>query len=266
MKKTLVAISDLHCGHWAGLTPPEWQPRVPKGCDRHIEKRAELRASLWRWFERERRPYRSPDVLLINGDAIDGKGPKSGGTELLYSDRVDQVAMAADVIKSFKPKRIVMTHGTPYHVGTEEDWESLVAKDKNVGADIHAEVHMDINGVIIAAKHHIGNSTSPVSRFTAMSSAQVKQQMWSLHDQQPAANLILRSHIHRCYGVMDPAMNFAGWVTPALQGLGSKVARKLDGLPVHFGFLVVEIESLDSWTVIPRVCSLRYQAATVVTV
>jgi hypothetical protein len=72
--------------------------------------------------------------------------------------------------------------------------------------------------------------------------------LWSDYHLQPRANIIIRSHIHRCYYVGEPGSNFQGWVTPGLQGLGSKFgARECDGLPVAFGFLVIDIVDINRW-------------------
>ncbi len=93
-----------------------------------------------------------------------------------------------------------------------------------------------------------------------MSNAQLKNVLWSLHDQQPLANLIVRSHIHRCYNIGDPALNFQGWVTPGLQGLGGKFGtRKCDTLPIHFGFLVLEVQDERHWTVEAHIAPLKMQ-------
>ena len=89
--------------------------------------------------------------------------------------------------------------------------------------------------------------------------------LWAALGQQPEANLIIRSHIHRCQGVPEPAYNKAAWVTPALQGLGSRYGmRQYDGLPVTFGFLELNVESRDRWGVTAHICPLSFQKATVV--
>ena len=261
--KRIVILSDMHCGHRTGLTPPSAQPMPPAGAKHHVLKQVAQRKELWDWFIQTIKPYRPIHHLIHNGDAIDGKGKRSGGTEQLTTDRYEQVEMAADVLRQIGAKQIWMTYGTGYHVGDEEDWEALVAE--KVGAEkIEDEGHYDVEGLQIVCKHHIGNSSSPVSRVTAMSSAQIRNALWALQGQQPLANLIVRSHVHRCYNIGFPAINFQGWVTPGLQGLGSKYgARRCDGLPIDFGFLIVEIRSAKDWHVIPEVAPLTMQSAQV---
>lgn len=262
--KTILIISDMHCGHIFGLTHPQWQASAPPEADRSITKPIEIRKALWAWFDRELRQLDRPDVLIVNGDAIEGKGERSGSTEVMTADRAEQADMAVTVIRHVKARRIFMTYGTASHTGKEEDWEKNICSD--VGATkIESEGHYSVNGLQIACKHFIGNSSSPVSRMTAMSSAQVKQALWAMRDQQPLANLIVRSHIHRCYGLIEPGSNWQGWTTPGLQGLGTKYgARQCDGLPIDFGFLVVRVESVNKWSVEPHVAPLEMQKAEVI--
>jgi len=261
--KRIMVMSDMHCGHRAGLTPPKSQPRMWDNAPRHVVKQAEQRRELWDWFMDAVAPYRPIHRLIHNGDAIDGKGLRSGGTEQLTTDRAEQVDMAVDVLGQVGAEQLWMTYGTGYHVGDAEDWELLIAQ--KAGAEkIEDEGHYDICDLQISCKHYIGGSSSPVSRATAMSRAQVNNLLWAESGQQPRANLIVRSHIHRCYNVGFPAMNFQGWVTPGLQGLGSKYgARRCDGLPIDFGFLIVEVRSVNDWHVIPEIAPLTMQAAQV---
>jgi hypothetical protein len=114
--KKVVLISDLHCGHRAGLTPPSKQYRIGTG-DTERDNFALLQSGIWDFMIGEIKELGKVDVLICNGDAIDGKGERSGGTELLEADRTKQADMAAECLSMFKAKKIFMTYGTPYHVG-----------------------------------------------------------------------------------------------------------------------------------------------------
>jgi hypothetical protein len=262
--KKMLIVSDLHCGHRSGLTPPAFNHSVDNDAPHHLKKQYRMRRELWRWFASAVNMIGEVDYLLINGDCIEGKGAKSGGTELITSDRNEQVAITVKAVSMIKVKsKIFMTYGTPRHVGEEEDFEDTVAKGLEA-AKIEGEGHYDLNGLQIAAKHYIGNSSSPISSMTALRGAQIKQLLWATHKQQPQANLIIRSHIHRCYGVSEPALNFQGWVTPALQGLGSKYGiRQCDGLPVDFGMILVKVDNPNSWNVTPIIAPKALEASEV---
>lgn len=253
--------SDTHCGHRSGLTPPVHRMKPAKDAPRSVKKVAIQSIVLWDWFSNKVRGAGPFDVGLWNGDLIDGKGEKSGGTEEVEMDRKKQAGWAAEVIRFVGAKKNYMTYGTPYHAGASEDWEDVVA-DKADVTKIENEGHYDINGLIVSMKHYIGNSSSPVSMATAAVRAMYIQLLWHELNQQPKANLIIRSHIHRCYYVGDPARNVAAWVTPALQGLGSKYGiRRCDSLPVHFGFLVLTVKDNMEYTIEPYIAPLELQAA-----
>lgn len=258
MKRVFIG-GDFHCGHVVGLTPPEYIGTVPEEGNRVAYKHYKQRQMLWEWFERELDEAGPYDIALVNGDTIDGTGIRSGGTELLTVDRMAQVEMAASVIRRINAPIVYMTHGTAYHSGKEEDWELLVARE--VGAEIGDNFNGRISGLAVNMRHFIGGTGAISSRFTGLNKAQVNQWYWSERKQQPKANLILRSHIHSCRYAGIPGENWAAWSLPALQGLGSKYgARAIDGLPVDFGFLVLDVESQDNWTITPHIMALHYQA------
>lgn len=255
--------SDSHCGHRVGLTPPSYLHVPPKTSNHQAIKQYRLRKILWNWFSKEVKSCGKFDWGLWDGDMIEGDNKKSGGIELIESDRDEQSYMAIDIVKFVNAKKNDFIAGTPYHCGPVESFERKIAKE--FSSDLHNEGHFDINGLMVVAKHFIGNSSSPVSQSTAITSAMIKQMLWAELKQQPRANLIIRSHIHKCISVSNPAYNKAGWVTPALQGLGSRFGMiQYDGLPVAFGFLELFVESRDNWGVKAHICPLSYQKATVV--
>ena len=126
--KRIVLMGDFHCGHVAGLTPPRFQGR-------HWEPKVEeFQKESWGWFAREIDALRPIHAVIANGDLVDGSGEATGGTEQLTTDRAVQVEMAVEVLKHINACRYVLTFGTPYHCGKQEDFERQIAKD--IGADI----------------------------------------------------------------------------------------------------------------------------------
>ena len=77
----VVAIGDLHCGHATGLTPPGWIANT-KG----REKIAEVQLRMWDHFSAAIEQLGKIDVCICNGEAIDGKGKRSGGIEQTEPD------------------------------------------------------------------------------------------------------------------------------------------------------------------------------------
>jgi len=235
MSKRILFMSDLHCGHVAGLCPPRWQI---KGGSPHRDKIRDSQREAWQWYSRQVTRCGPYDVVVVNGDAIDGQGTRSGGTELITTDRNEQIAMAVFAIRRAITKgrtRVVMTYGTGYHVGNEEDFELGIANI--LDAKIGSHEWLDCGGIIIDLKHHIGGSSIPHGRQTAISRDALWNRLWADRAQQPRADVLIRSHVHYYMQGDDDDL---GWraITPALQTCGSKYgARRCSGT-VSYGFLV----------------------------
>jgi len=220
--KLIVAIGDMHCGHSAGLTPPAWQVSPDRDA-----RAAALQRECWARYSDHVREIGQPDLLIVNGDCIDGRGEASCGTELLTADREEQATMAVQCIQLWRPRAIVMTYGTGYHTGKGEDWEHVIAQQ--VGAEIHSQVWATVEGVTFHAKHKIGSSSVPHGRGTALARSHLWQQLWSEQDRVPRSQVLLRSHVHYHQHIGGP-----GWLAmtlPALQAAATRYgARECEGL------------------------------------
>ena len=102
--KRFVVISDLHCGHRVGITPEQYQ---------HGKKFIDAQKEMWGIYKETIKKLQPIDLLGVNGDAIDGHGKRSGGSELIITDIDEQCDMAIEVIKEANPKDIICTFGTP---------------------------------------------------------------------------------------------------------------------------------------------------------
>ena len=234
--KRLLVISDLHCGHIVGLTPPEYRDGIENP---DIEA---LRERLWGFYVSSLDRWKPFDVVLLNGDCIDGKGDKSGGTELVTSDRFKQADMACDCVLETGCKTVWAKRGTPYHTGVSEDFENAVIdKLKNKGIDAHIDDDSlyEVNGRIINMRHFVSGSSIPHGRDTAMLREGIWNLQWMLEGQEKA-DIFIRSHLHYSRYIYDGNRHFI--ITPALQGLGSKGSRKWSGV-VHFGITIIDISA-----------------------
>lgn len=246
MSKRILVMSDLHCGHVVGLTPPRWQikPSDTKGRTKRT-KYAETASEAWEWYLRNIRRCGPYDMVVVNGDAIDGHGQASGGTELITSDREEQSEMAVYAIqramgkKNGRKCRLVMTYGTAYHSGKEEDWESIIASDLNA-EKIGAHEWIDVGGWVFDFKHHVGSSVIPHGRYTAVARDALWSSLWAERGDAPKSDVIIRSHVHYFGYCSDGRVLMM--TTPALQAMGSKFgSRRCSGV-VDFGFVVFDID------------------------
>jgi len=241
--KRVVVLSDFHCGSKVGLTPPEYQYDLdtPAGAVQKL---------YWDFFKENTEALKPIDLLILNGDAIDGTGERQGGTDQKTTDRAEQMKMARRCIEVCEPGALLMTYGTPYHVGASEDWEgellekcreTMGLSEARIGANEDAEV----NGLVINCKHSVGGSQIPHGRHTAVARERLWNQLWAERGQRPKADILIRSHVH--YLAYCGGPDWLALTTPGLQGLGSKYGtRQCSGI-VDFGFVYFEVESREKW-------------------
>jgi hypothetical protein len=236
--RRVVILSDSHCGDKCGLTPPEWQ--YDPDNEPH-KKDYSQQVEMWNWYEGIIESLRPIDVLIVNGDCTAGKGERSGGTELIEADRHKQAEIAARCFSIAHAPKIIMTFGTPYHCGVTEDFESQVCTklQKNAIVTIEGHAFFDINGFRFDVKHFIAGSTIPQGRFSAIARAKLWNILWGQHDQQPSADIIIRSHVHRFSQCGDS--DWIGITTPALQGWGSKFGARICEQTIDFGLIWMDI-------------------------
>lgn len=239
-KKRMAIISDLHCGHIAGITPPGYD-----GSGRLADKTKKLRQECWAWLQRSIKKSGPFDIVQVNGDAIDGRGEKSGSRELLCVDRMDQVAMATLAINAFRAEKVYMTYGTGYHAGNAEDFENQIAA--NVGAEcIKSQLWLSVNGLTFDFKHHVGSSGIPHGRHTAISKERLWNTIWKEQGEQPKADVFVRSHVH--YHSFAGGPEWIAMTTPALQAAATIYGGRRCSGTVDYGYLIFDIEANGSYT------------------
>ena len=237
--KRVVIIADMHCGHRVGLTPPKYQSAI---CG---QKYFNIQHELWNQYVDILKDLGKIDVLIVNGDCIDGRGDRSGGVELIARSRMKQVDMAVECINECKADKIIITRGTPYHTGYKEDFEDLIAK--GVGAvKIGEHEWPEVNGLIFDVKHKIGNTGVPHTKGTSVNRDKLWNQLWAEREQQPRARIFIRSHVHWFFATKDADAECI--YTPALQGMGSKYgARECSGT-VDWGLIYFDIDENGGYT------------------
>jgi len=235
--KRVVAISDLHCGHRIGLTPPDFAPRNTSKW--HTAQRA-----LWKEYCRMVKEHSPVDVLFVLGDVIDGRGEKSGSTELITTDRTTQCDMAAACIKMWKAKKIVMVFGTAYHTGQKEDWELQVAEAVNA-VKIGGQEWARVENVTFDLKHFVSGSGIPHGKGTPLAKEWLWNLVWNIRGEQPKADIFLRGHQHSYDGTFNDS--YLAMTLPALQGLGSKFGTRIPPKRVDFGIVYFNVKG-DSYT------------------
>jgi len=258
--KRVVLLGDTHCGHITGLTPPGWMLR-----EERFPKLYEMQKEMWGNYRKLIRKLSPVDVLIANGDLIDGKGIKSGGSEIIHPDLFEQGDMAVKALQIWNAEKTICVYGTPYHTatGSGEDVEKIIAE--KLEAEIHSHAFIDIEGIILDCKHKIGSSQIPWGKHTAISRERVQNMLWAdAEGGQPRADVFIRSHVHYynyCGGIDWLAMTL-----PALQGPHTKFGARQCSHPVDWGVVVMDIDKgkIVNWK--PEIIRLNHFKAEVIKV
>ena len=154
-----------------------------------------------------------------------------------------------------------MTFGTSYHTGTGEDWEKVLADELSaqLGYEVTIGSHewYDINGVIFDCKHKVSSSSIPHGRGGPIAKDRLWNFIWSEYQEQPKADVLIRSHIHYSYVCGEPG-SWMGYCLPALQGQGSKFGARICSGTVHFGIMWFDVYEDGSYT--PNCKIIRVQS------
>ena len=254
--KRILLLADQHCGHWVGLTPPSWQWRPNEGGGEDTDspftkirtKFASIQQEAWNWYCQKVTALQPIHLVINVGDAIDGRGSRSGSTELLATDREEQTDMAVMGLRIPKAKNYCIVRGTPYHTGDIEDWENTIAEKlrPKPGVDkvtIGNHEWPEVNGVIFDVKHYIGRSGIPHGRATPLLRDELWNVLWSEAKEQPRADVLVRAHVHYYHHsefMRGQKVRHVA-ILPALQGQGSKYGSKFCSNTVDFGFCYVDV-------------------------
>lgn len=242
--KRIVIMSDLHCGHTVGLTPKSFDATPPKTAIAEYQL-YRLRRTYYDTYRKIINSLKPIDVVIANGDLIDGRGEKSGGTELLFSDRNKQVDMAVACLRECEAESVFIGYGTAYHSGNAEDWEDQIAS-KIDAKEIVSHGFLDVEGLVFDYRHHVGSSSVPYGRFTQIAKEKIWNNLWNEFDEYPNSDITIRSHVHY-YGYAG-RYGWLGLTTPALQGYGSKYGdRRMSGT-VDWGLIHFDVENKNKWT------------------
>lgn len=255
--KRVVVISDLHCGHRSGMTPPEWQIHSKNEIDMKWQK---LQAEQWGWYAKTAKSLGPVHLLLVMGDVVDGTSERAEGRDAMRLKKREQTQMGIQCIDIWKASNIEMVYGTRYHV---RDWEDDIASSCN--ANIGAHTFPEVNGTTFDIKHKVGGSqASEHTRYTAIGKADTWNSFWAEAGRQPKGDVILRGHVHyhRAIKRVIGERSVWGMTCPALQGPGTEFGAEQCEGTVDFGLLVFDVAEDGSFTWNDHLAVLKSHAAT----
>lgn len=196
----IVALGDIHAGSRAAVCVPD-MPLSDGGSFRYSAAQKAL-YDAWSELSKE---WNKPDVLIVNGDAIEGQARKESGVPCWSTDLDDQLNCASILLKKFNAKKSYIIEGTGYHVdaggkslehhlGNELGSEKIGINGQRAAP----ELFLNVGPFTFHAAHHVSigtgwYKTTPLARelvFALLNESDFYK-----------VDVILRSHVHYFCGV-----------------------------------------------------------------
>jgi hypothetical protein len=162
--------------------------------------------------------------VVVNGDLVDGV--HHGAVTQWSHNMLDQRNACIEFLRPLRAmaNRFIVVRGTESHVGQSGQHDEAIAQALNAekspqGTYSHWEVFLRFGGKLVHIAHHIGATTSPFAKSSALQRqialSYVNSGRWG--DEPPV--MFVRSHRHQCSWVGEPCANgiVTCVVTPAWQ-------------------------------------------------
>lgn len=233
--KSIGLTADWHVGSVTGLTSN------PKNS---------VQKSLLATFKQCIATMGKLDILIIDGDAIDGDQYKSGGAGLSERDVREQEKDVIKLIQMINPKEVFLVSGTPYHVGitsSEQKIADTLNEYCNIKATYVRKLNLTINGWFkLQARHFISSSNNPASRATAPGRANMWEILNAYHTGEKAADLSIYAHVHY-YDLHQNAFGTT-MILPCFQAHGTPYGdEKCDG-HIDIGMVKIIVDTKGGWS------------------
>jgi len=236
-------IADVHVGSMFGIWPPDM--RTSSGGIYKLNRGQEYLWENWLRIAEEIPPL---DVLIWNGDMVDGKQPKEGARFVLETDIIHQAKAFLEAARPFQKKVVGVTYvtrGSCYH-DVEDSATEMIAYTLNARQDVYGRYSHDwllfeACGLLFDVAH----SQSVMMRYitTPLEREGQFSDMAGLH-----ADVIVRSHSHQMLISYIEGANRAPLraeiSTPAWQLETSYVMRRNTpnrGVRRNLGMVVIEV-------------------------
>ena len=198
MSKTILVLSDVQDGHKLSIcsSQPKYSQAPP--AEPTIYQPNKVQKALYKAWEEVAKEWKRPDILVLNGEPIEGQQYKNMGTEVWTTDLNDQLEDAKVLIDMFDAKKIYCTRGSDYHVSLkgvplEEAFGQMVGAEKVGGYYAPYEIYLEEEGVVFNFAHHVGYNME-FYRSTALTREMALMKLNESHKWK--ADVIVRSHVH----------------------------------------------------------------------
>jgi hypothetical protein len=196
-QKNILVISDIHVGSSEGLCPPNFTNSLG-----NISELSPRQSFLWdnyiailNGITEQNLPV---DLIVANGDMIDGKQKKNEGAGLTILSGEDQVNAAIFALREIQsrfpnvPWRFV--EGTPYHEQPEQ--VRLIARHFNAPIP-KMTLRIAVGKANVQFHHEVGFSSSLIgAKAAALEKAIVENLIATTLQDWRDYHILVRSHVH----------------------------------------------------------------------
>ena len=142
--------------------------------------------------------YPRPDLLIVNGDLLDGEAPLDRGRTVKSPDLEIQMAAACEILRPVVAKTTWwLVKGTAYHeTVTDAIGAVLGAKEWDGGGRSGQILDLRIRGFNINCSHHPEGGTGAIYKGTIMDRTILWATVGTVVSGLPRYDVIIRSHWH----------------------------------------------------------------------
>lgn len=264
--KTLLFGGDFHPGAFDSLMPPQvviepWGKSkhvrpVISGHRPHQSKKDAVTINankdqkwLFKCWKTMAEEVGNVDLFVLNGDMIDGTGPKDRGAGMWTTNVRVQADTMVSMAKMVKAKKYAGTLGSFYHIGDNMSADEYVI-DKLHGM-FGVSLKIKIEDLAFNISHEVGYSKNWNGRYTALG-GELQASFLNNKSYYPY-DVIVRSHVH--YHVLqtmsDGENTKTAFTTPCWRLRDTFAEKKGLTMTPHIGYVLVKVDG-DRLSVTPR--------------
>jgi hypothetical protein len=237
--KDILLLSDLHVGSLWGLWPPDFEADDPRGDNRLKFVQNYTQKQLWKHWKHMISKV-NPEIIIFNGDLIDGQQRRSVGREVVTSRIEMQIEACKDIIRTLPEVPMYFTQGTEYHESPDGSAaEQYIAKE--LGGEFGDDLLIDECGIRMHVGHPIPvSATSWQYRTTPLARDLLLLALNSADEKYGRVDVAIRSHAH--YYCSCSFTSQLGVITPCWQTRTPYAVRKDLITPPDIGYLILHVE------------------------
>ncbi|OQA51500.1 MAG: Calcineurin-like phosphoesterase [Bacteroidetes bacterium ADurb.Bin302] len=232
MSKKVLVLSDIHVGSNVGPFFPEYaDPNTGNAYTANT-----VQQYLYEQWIKMVDAVGAVDMVIVNGDTIDGCNPAEDGVGEITTSLMTQCEVAAKLLKMIDCNKFIFTAGSRYHIQDNINCDQLVCKFID-GQWINTNGFINIERIKLHARHFQPYSSVPYGRCTSQ-----RKEAFILSSQGLKVDIYIRSHTHQYY--YSGNSNDLTISTPCWKGLDDFMNRRSHEIPDN-GYVVINVDDAD---------------------